>query len=201
VKKLSEAQSNKILADCVAGDEDGWRKLFQYFHPVALWVAAGPRFCLSEEVSKDIAQRVMIDLCAAIQAGKVRNLSGYVRTAAYNKCVDLLRKKDPLNHRVPFNEDEDELENISYLKDIPSAYADSAAIEALNQCLSYMGNPCSDLLTQRYYGSKSYTEIALSLSLPAGQIGTNVARCLEKLKKLLEQTYPGFGDELAGLPA
>jgi RNA polymerase sigma factor (sigma-70 family) len=124
-----------------------------------------------------------------------------VRTAAHNKCVDFLRKKDPLMNRAPCETDEHEQDLIPDPKELPSAYADSAAVEALRQCLHTMGNPCYDLLIQRYYAGNSYKEIALTLSLPDGQIGPRIAHCLEKLKKFLEQTYPGLGSELAGLPA
>lgn len=196
MKKLSEQQAQEILEDCIAGNESGWRTLFQHFYPIAQWVA-GSKFHLSTEQAKDIAQQTMIDLCSAITANKIRNISGYVRTASHNKCVDYLRKNDPLKPQSISSEDD--LDQLSSHVEAPLSYAESEALSVLRQCLQDMKKPCSILLSERYYEEKSYKEVALTLSLPTAQIGVRITRCLEKLKLTLESSQPGLFTELAGL--
>ena len=201
VKNLSEAEQEQLLADCVAEKDAGWEALFRHFHPIAFWVASGPTFRLSKEQSEDVAQVTMVGLCTAIRKGTVRSLSGCVRAIAHNKCIDLLRKNDPLRHTVDSPGGENDLEWIPDLREVPLETAESDAFLVLRQTLETMGNPCLGLLMRRYYKGASYKETAAATSIPFAQVGVRIKRCLEKLKKMLEQERPAFSKELEALMA
>ncbi len=199
MKKLSEAEQEQIQADCVAGEEAGWEALFRHFHPIAFWVASGPTFRLSKEQSEDVAQVTMMGLCAAIRKGTVRSLSGCVRAIAHNKCVDLLRKNDPLRHVVDSPDGENDLGWIPDLSEVPLEIAESDAFRILRNTLEVMESPCDDLLTWRYYKGASYKEMASQTSIPFAQVGVRIKRCLKKLKKMMELERPALSNELEAL--
>jgi len=194
MEKLSEVQSKEIMEACIAGKESGWRDLFRHFYPLARWIAS---VHLSADRADDIAQETMIALCAAVKAGKVRNLPGYVRTVAHNKCVNFLRKKEPLDYRINPAEQEDELDGIAAPVEIPLEMAEEDAMTALSRYLQEMEHPCSELLKKSYLERKSYDELSSALSIPAAQVGMRIRRCREKFRVFLEKNRPAFFAEVA----
>ena len=59
----------------------------------------------------------------------------------------------------------------------------------VRQALGELGARCRELLTLLYYTATepSYLEIAKQLDLPVGSIGPTRARCLQKLRQVLER--------------
>lgn len=199
MKKWSEEKAADVMAACVAGDDSGWEKLFHHCYPTAEQIASGAIFQFSKEHAEDVAQQTMIALCSAVQKRSVRNLSGFVRTVAHHKCVDLLRKNDPLRHTDGSAEGENNPEWIPDPSRISLAVAESDTFCILRQTLEEMKNPCLELLKCRYSKGASYKEIASAVSIPSTQVGVNIKRCLTKLKNLLNQQRPSFSKELSAL--
>jgi len=198
----TKEEANEILAACVANSASGWDSLFRRFRFLAYWVASDSdgRFHLPHDVAEDISQETMKATCAAIKCGQVRkNLTCYIRVIAHNKCADYIEKNDRLKPVLrDLRQEAAEKRKPGYTK-IPLKYADNDFVAALNECLQNMGNPCATLLAQRYYEEKSYEDIAATASVPSAQVGVRLARCLGKIKKMLEIACPSFCTELAEL--
>ena len=60
--------------------------------------------------------------------------------------------------------------------------------QAVRQAVGALPERCKDLVTLLFYKKDdlSYTEIARQMDMPVASIGPTRARCLEKLKKLLQ---------------
>ena len=61
--------------------------------------------------------------------------------------------------------------------------------EQLRRSVKDLDQVCQDLLWQLYYSesSPSYADIARKLDMPIGSIGPKRARCLKKLKEIVEK--------------
>ena len=199
VTEWLEMEANRLLAACAEGEDGAWRELFRRFFPAARWIAAGPRFHMPDELAKDIAQQTMIDLCAAVMRRKVRNASGYVRAVAHNKCVDVLRRNEPLDNLSAPSTREHALDGNEIPPKIPLTRAEDDLFADLRDCLEDLGNPCSELLALRYFHGKSYKEVSSGASIPEAQVGMRLTRCLAKLRTHLEQRRPALREELAEL--
>jgi RNA polymerase sigma factor (sigma-70 family) len=198
VKKLSEEEQKQIVADCVADKNCGWEALMRHYRPFALWVASS-KFRLSKDQSEDIAQLTMVGVCKAIRNGKVRSLEAYVPAIARNKCIDLLRKNDPLRNISTSPDEENDAGLIPDWREIPLEIAESEAFCVLRHSLESMDSPCDKLLTVRYREEASYEEIAKQTSIPVTQVGTRIKRCLKTLRRILEQERPALMSELEAL--
>ena len=60
--------------------------------------------------------------------------------------------------------------------------------QAVRQAIAALSERCNQLLTRLFYQKEdlSYQEIARQMDMPVASIGPTRARCLEKLKKLLD---------------
>lgn len=70
--------------------------------------------------------------------------------------------------------------------------AEASALESwqsvsLREAVSLMPSRCKDLLTLLYFEELPYDEITRKTGMPMGAIGPTRARCLEKLRKSLEE--------------
>jgi len=115
-----------------------------------------------------------------IESGKA--LPRWMATTAARECLRLARIKDRTTTDLP-------------LEEIVANEEASAEAEALRsadamhvrQVLGQMASKCRDLLQLLYADEDTpYAEIASRLGIPLGAIGPTRARCLEKLRKLME---------------
>jgi RNA polymerase sigma factor (sigma-70 family) len=60
----------------------------------------------------------------------------------------------------------------------------------LRTAIENLGEPCCQLLTMLFYRADqlSYAEVAAALDMPEGSLGPTRARCLQKLRRLLESS-------------
>jgi RNA polymerase sigma factor (sigma-70 family) len=63
----------------------------------------------------------------------------------------------------------------------------AAEADQLWQSVANLGTRCQGLLTRLYASESSYDDISRELSIPVGAIGPTRARCLEKLKQILQK--------------
>lgn len=61
--------------------------------------------------------------------------------------------------------------------------------EYLDAGLSRLGGPCRELLITLYFQpeSPSYAEVSEALGVPVGSIGPTRARCLQRLRRILDE--------------
>jgi len=200
VEKSRVDPDHDLLQRCAAEDRHAWEELYRRFFQIAVWVATGPRMGLSHEEGLDIAQETMIDLSKAIRDGKLRSsLLGYVKVVAHNKCVDLIRKHDPLRKKAEQREDgSDPLDSVA--SDPVTLGSDThLAVNVLSQALAALQPPCDGLLRKRFYDNKKYRVIADEFDMPVNQIGVYLERCLTRLKHHLQQTHPKIWRDLRHL--
>jgi len=192
-----------LVRKCRTGDEDAWRLLYSQHWERTRNLARSPKFHLSFADAQDIAQRVMIDLWRTIMDNKLRGrVGGYVAEVTHNKCVDLIRKKDPIRGAEWTEggpEAPDPFLTIPAPVPLPINTFEPTVLAELKAILAGIKDECRSLLSYRFSSGMAYRELAAACHIPEPQVGMRLKRCLSGLREILKKR-PGLADELKGLP-
>jgi RNA polymerase sigma factor (sigma-70 family) len=145
------------------------------------------RYGLSADDAADVAQLTFASLIEALdRLREDSRLGGWLVTVARHHTWRLLRR----NGRETAIADVDGTEGaVQLTNDGAERTIEHWEIaEWLNHGLSLIGEPCRDLLLALYLepGQPSYTEVAARLGMAVGSIGPTRARCLRRLKQILD---------------
>jgi RNA polymerase sigma factor (sigma-70 family) len=171
-----DAGDAELVSRCRGGDETAWAALVERFSRYVYAICV-QGFRLSPQDAEDAFQDVFTK--AFLQLGSLRD-DGAVRPwlaqLTRRACIDRLRRARP---EVPVDEIEAGAEDV--LGTLDEAIA-------VRQALAQLGEPCAEMLDRFFARDESYRTIADDLALPAGTIASRISRCLEKLKKTMEDS-------------
>lgn len=183
---LAGRSDAELAAGCLAGKNACWEALIQRYK--ALIFSVPLRMGLSEADAADVFQ----DVCVALldHLGDVRDysrLAGWLGSTARRESWRLLRRSNAWTSL----EDGD----ISQIETIPGAVQPSPEEEIIADeerqrvltALRRMPDRCRTLLTLLYSDNApcSYAETAAYLGMPVNSVGAIRARCLGRLRKIL----------------
>lgn len=170
------AADSDLLRRCRKGDAEAWETLVGRYERLVFSVAL--RNGVSWEDAADVTQTTFVALLDAIDLLRDdERLTSWLMTVARRQAWRSRRRAEPRTH----------------LLDRPSASADPIEdwerLTWLHAGLHQLGEPCSALLTALYLDadSPSYATIAPRLNRAVGSIGPLRARCLARLRAILEE--------------
>jgi RNA polymerase sigma factor (sigma-70 family) len=163
-----------LLARCRTGDGAAWHELVErYERPVFSVARSGG---LDVEDAADVTQTTFVALLDSItRLRSDERLASWLLTVARRTAWRVRRRREQEAGATPG----------------PPAVADDRdweQIAALHEGLARLGPPCRDLLAALYFdpAEPSYAEIAQRMGRAIGGIGPMRARCLERLRDLIE---------------
>ena len=181
--------SDRLLIDgCVAGDRRSWEQLVLRYERLIYSIA------LRSGLNDDDAADVFLTVCGTLLENleKLRDdehLTGWMILTARRESW---RMRQSIGRTISVNHaDADEF--LSALSsDEPSPFDVLAKVEdeqMVRLAMQEMGGNCRQLLELRYLADPpiSYGEIARRLDVSTGAIGPMRGRCLQKLRKILEE--------------
>jgi RNA polymerase sigma factor (sigma-70 family) len=174
---MSETPSDTdLLRRCRSGDAEAWAVLVGRYERLVFSVAL--RNGVSWEEAGDVTQTTFIALLDAIDnLREDERLGSWLMTVARRQAWRSRRRHEWVTGPV----------------DQPGAAADAIEdwerLEWLHAGLHQLGDPCRELLTALYLDSDSpsYAAIAPRLNRAVGSIGPLRARCLARLRAILEE--------------
>jgi RNA polymerase sigma factor (sigma-70 family) len=176
-------EDEKLIQQCLNGDEAAWVTLISRYKNLIFSVPI--KYGLSREEAADIFQSVCLDLlCELNRLREPRALPAWLIRITYNKCY---HQRHNMETRVIEGEPS---ELPCPFQDIPEARVEELEREqALRNGLGLLSQRCQRLLEMLFFESptRPYQEIAKSLSLATGSIGSIRRRCLTELRRTLEQ--------------
>jgi RNA polymerase sigma factor (sigma-70 family) len=190
--KYRSVDSDDILvAACLRGDTQAWSALIERYQGLILSIAL--RRGLSRSDAEDVFQNVCVKLYMHLaDLRDVRKLAGWLAAVTARESALLFRKDEA---RI-FSETELLSDDSAAGMSEPASPDDGPEQEILtierrevvSRMLSELSEECRKLLTMLYAADspKSYNEIADDLNMPVGSIGPKRARCLAKLRSLLQ---------------
>ena len=175
----------KLIIACRRGDERAWETIIARYERLVFSIAR--RHGLSADDAADVTQTVFIILLQSIdRLPDGVNLGGWLTTVTRRHTWRAMTR---LGRELP-GEKEDVAESVTLLGRQTSNPVDRwEMLQAMHESLNRLGGRCRQLLLALYFDTTepSYAEVATRLNMPVGSIGPTRARCLAKLKVLLEE--------------
>jgi RNA polymerase sigma factor (sigma-70 family) len=169
------SSDRELIASCLRGEEPAWTELIARYQRLIYSVARG--LCPQPEDCADVFQRVCLELYQSLK--NLRNdqtLPAWLITVTKRSSYAVLRTK---RTTIPI-EDFESASDQKILQIEKEFLVERAVAELPDRCRMLI-----DLL---YFDvdEPSYEEISRKMGMPVASIGPTRARCLEKLKKILD---------------
>lgn len=183
-----------LVNQCLAGEEDAWRRLTARYADVIYGVAW--RCGLRGDDAADVVQETFFALWKSLgrMQKKERLLAWILRTARREAWRQVRRaravhRREGTAARSEFAEEPLPAETLEVLE----------REQTVRQAFAGLGAKCRRLLDALFFEAvvRPYEEIAAELKMAVGSIGPTRRRCLEALRRLLEEE--GFaGPDVSG---
>jgi RNA polymerase sigma factor (sigma-70 family) len=179
-----------LIAGCLDGQEAAWEALISKYE--RLIYAICRRYNLQQAESDDIFGRVCLLLLQNLETLRDRTrLAAWLITTSSRECWHY--KKSLATAALPEGHNSFELLEANIPGDsAPLPEEELLRLERqqrVREGLRQLAPRCQKLLWYLFYDptEPSYTRIAAELNMPVASIGPNRTRCLEKLKKQLQE--------------
>lgn len=173
------ARDRKIVAACLAGDEDAWTALWETYGPMVKAVArrAG---CNDDDVSEVLQRTALIALQGLGRLRQPEKLAGWLAGIARFQVIELRRSRRPAS----------ELTETSAVTN--GAFDEDLVVEQetarLYAALKTLDERCQRIVIRLELDDPpaSYQEVAAEVGLASTSIGPIRGRCLKKLRRQIE---------------
>lgn len=180
-----------LIRACLAGDRHAWETLISRYRRLIYSIPI--RCGLGTDDADDLFQTVCLRLLENLENLKdEEHLTAWIITTGRREAWRVSRQKRRrealLSHGA--GDSEAELEAVVDADPLPEQVVVQLTEEQLTrQALEELGGHCAALLRLLYQTDPvpAYAEIARQLHVPEGSIGPTRARCLQKLRRILER--------------
>jgi RNA polymerase sigma factor (sigma-70 family) len=187
---LAELDDRSLVAACLQGDHSAWEALITRYQRLIYSIPIKAR--LSQDDASDIFQSVCLKLYEKLASIRdSERISSWLITTTSRECWRLSGR----NRREAVPTTSGDEEHDSFMKEIPAkgplADEQRQILEQqhqVRQAVDALPDRCRELITMLFYQKDelSYVDIAGRMKMPVPSVGPTRARCLEKLKRLLE---------------
>jgi RNA polymerase sigma factor (sigma-70 family) len=190
INERSMDQTDQDLIEaCRGGSSHAWDQLLRKYERLVFSIPLN--YGLSHDDSADIVQITFTILLQSLDnLHENSHLASWLATVARRHTWRIIEH----GRRQSVGAQEDATELYAWLPDESSRHRLERyeLVEWLHQGLAHLDERCAALLTALYLDLESeqasYSDVAARLGIPVGSIGPTRARCLERLKALLEQS-------------
>lgn len=174
-----------IVRRAAAGDRSAWDALVEQFTPMLWGLVSG--FRLGRADTAEVVQTAWLRLVEHLDRIKQPEaVGGWLATTARHEALRMLR----LRGREMTTDDDGRLDR-DRLREPPVDPAEQAVTADRNRrmwaAFELLPDNCRTLLRLLVVDTPPYAEVAAVLDMPIGSIGPTRARCLERLRRLLER--------------
>jgi RNA polymerase sigma factor (sigma-70 family) len=187
---VSRHTNNSRLSDpelvglCLEGDPTAWETLVRRYRRLVYSIPK--KYGFDKVDTADVFQTVIVKLIEHLHELKDETkLSRWLITTTGRTCIRIsdIREREPATPDEEFEkvlDPEPTLEEIRLLAEKQ---------QELRDCVQELPEKCRDLIEMLYFdpSSPTYVEISESTGVQVSAIGPNRARCLEKLRRVIQQ--------------
>jgi RNA polymerase sigma factor (sigma-70 family) len=175
----------RLVAECLAGDERAWNALLDRYKN--LIYAIPLRYGAPHQDAADIFQAVCLDLFNELpRLRDAEALQGWLVRVTTHKCYHWKQRLAARDSDYG----EDQLENLTGTEPIPGeVLAEIEREQVVRNAIAGLPDRCREMIEMLFFEQPPlpYDEVARRLKLAKGSIGFIRGRCLQRLKKALEQ--------------
>jgi len=179
-----------LVKACLGGDSDAWETLILKYQRLIYSIPIRAGF--SPVDAADIFQSVCLKLFQKLSTlRKQEKISSWLMTTTSRECWRVVEKRR--RETSPSIYDEDYEQDIVNRLASEEPLADQRRIaferqQIVRESIDALSERCRALIRLLFYSKEetSYVDIARQIKVPLNSIGPTRARCLQKLKRLLE---------------
>lgn len=184
------ADDRSLVEACLKGDSQAWEALILRYQRLIYSIPIRAGF--SPVDAADIFQSVCVTLLEKLATlRKQERISSWLMTITTRECWRVVEKRRRETEPRIYGEDY-ELDISSRLASAePLADQQRIAFErqqAVRDAIAALSERCRTLISLLFYSKEepSYADIARQIKVPVNSVGPTRARCLQKLKRILE---------------
>lgn len=189
-RPLVERDDEQLIELCLDGDEAAWEAIVHRYQRLVYSIPL--RMGMGEDAASDVFQSVWVRLLEHLAGLKDRGkLASWLITTTTRECwrsSNRSRREAPLGEGGDVDDDLPRPEMADTRPLVEEEQVQLVEQQRLRQAVGALPDRCRSLVELLYYEEDrpSYEEISRRLGMPVPSIGPTRARCLEKLRKLLE---------------
>lgn len=187
---LTQQDDRELLSACLKGDAAAWEALLLRYRRLIYSIPIKMGFSPNDaaDIFQSVCVRLLRGLATLRDQGKI---GGWLTITTRRECwrVAARRRREHIAVPCELGEAADQLAQIPSPE--PSADQYQEVLEqqqVLREAVGALPERCRELITLLFYNEEglSYVEIAGRMGMPLNSMGATRARCLAKLKNLLE---------------
>jgi RNA polymerase sigma factor (sigma-70 family) len=183
-----ESSNVKLIQACRQGDPLAWETLVERYQRLVYSIPqrAGLDQAQSVEVFQQVFEKLVKNLDQIEQPDR---LGAWLATTARRETWRLSRREALIRQLIGGDDYEDEINQLPCNAPLPDEILLRLEEQhTVRTALAALDERCRCLLTLLFYSvdPPSYPEIAKALDMAEGSVGPTRARCLQKLRRLLE---------------
>ena len=173
----------RLVAACLRGDPEGWAALVGKYKRLIYSIPI--KFGLSRDDASEVFQQVCMRLLSEL--GRLRDpgsLPAWLMKVTSNQCFDLSRQQV---RSIEINQER--LPDPSETRTIETIMRECEKEHMIREAICAVRPRCRELVRLLFFESPplSYEETARRLNIAKGSIGFVRMRCLQKLRRSLEE--------------
>jgi RNA polymerase sigma factor (sigma-70 family) len=190
----SQASDEHLILACRRGEAEAWDALVNRYQRLIYTIPR--RAGLDEDHATEVFQRTFVKLLENLNRIKQpESIHAWLVTTARRETLHLIRaqRAEQTLSQSDSSDGGHRSETIPDDEPLPNETLERREEQhLLRQAIAALDERSRDLLILLYYqpNPMSYAQIAAVLNVPEGSLGPTRARCLEKLRRLLE--HAGF---------
>jgi len=177
--------NERLVAECLKGNQEAWSALIEKYKNLIYSIPI--KFGLSREDAADIFQAVCLDLVSDLpQLREPKALPKWLMQASFHKCLRWKRQRLTLSEDMPEAEREPEASP----EQLPEEMLYQLQREQLlRDIMASLPARCYRMIAMLFFEEppRPYQDVAKELGIATGSIGFIRGRCLQRLRRLLEQ--------------
>jgi len=174
----------RLVKECLAGNEEAWSLLIDKYK--ALIYSIPVKYGLSQAEAADVFQATCLELLVRLpELREPRALPKWLMQVAHHECYRMKR----LNQRVVSRDAEPDLPEPETPALAESLVQQTQEEQMLREAMAVLSPQCQRLVTLLFFETpaRAYAEVAAELGLAVGSIGFTRQKCIERLRKQLEE--------------
>jgi len=175
---------SRLVKECVSGNEEAWSVLIDKYK--ALIYSIPVKYSFSQQEAADVFQATCLELLIRLpELREPRALPKWLMQVTHHECYRLKR----LSQRVVSRDAEPDLPEPEIPAIAESLVQQTQEEQMLREAMATLTHQCRRLVELLFLESpaRPYSEVAAELGLAVGSIGFTRQKCIERLRRQLEE--------------
>jgi RNA polymerase sigma factor (sigma-70 family) len=176
--------NTRLVRECLDGQQEAWSALIDRYKNLIYSIPI--KYDFTRDEATDIFQSVCLEMLSELKnLRKPEALPKWIMQVAAHKCFH--RKQQRL--RLAVSDSGEELEKQTVPPIAEGILSQSEEEEALREAIAALPPRCRKLVVMLFFEepARPYREVAASLGIALGSVGFIRQRCLDRLRKRLDE--------------